>query len=56
MFAVPLMLVMLPLVWFVLTRITNPVSFAISPDTQEECRHYELGALAPMKSAFWPCL
>ena len=32
MFAVPLMLVMLPLAWFVLTRITNPVSFAITPD------------------------
>ena len=48
MFAVPLMLVMLPLVWFVLTRITNPVSFAITPDTQKEMRrHYhELGALS----------
>ena len=47
MFAVPLMLVMLPLVWFVLTHITNPVSFAITPDTQKEMRrHYhELGAL-----------
>ena len=42
------MLVMLPLVWFVLTRITNPVSFAITPDTQKEMRrHYhELGALS----------
>jgi sodium-dependent dicarboxylate transporter 2/3/5 len=48
MFAVPLMLVMLPLVWFVLTRITNPVSFAITPDTQKEMRrHYhELGTLS----------
>jgi sodium-dependent dicarboxylate transporter 2/3/5 len=48
MFAVPLMLVMLPLVWFVLTRITNPVSFAITPVTQQEMRrHYhELGALS----------
>ncbi|MEC8132881.1 MAG: DASS family sodium-coupled anion symporter [Pseudomonadota bacterium] len=48
MFAVPLMFVMLPLVWFVLTRITNPVSFAITPDTQQEMRrHYhELGALS----------
>ena len=36
MFAVPLMFVMLPLVWLVLTRITNPVSFAITPDTQQE--------------------
>jgi sodium-dependent dicarboxylate transporter 2/3/5 len=48
MFAVPLMLVMLPLVWFVLTRITNPVSFDITPDTQKEMRrHYhELGTLS----------
>lgn len=48
MFAVPLMVVMLPLVWLVLTRITNPVSFAITPDTQKEMRrHYhELGALS----------
>ena len=48
MFAVPLMLLMLPLVWFVLTRITNPVSFAITPDTQKEMRrqYHELGALS----------
>ncbi|CAI8366124.1 MAG: Sodium-dependent dicarboxylate transporter SdcS [Rhodobiaceae bacterium UBA7378] len=40
-FAVPFMLIMLPLIWLVLTQVTHPVRFALKPDMQASMRaHY----------------
>ena len=42
-FAVPFMLIMLPLIWLVLTQVTHPVRFALKPDMQASMRaHYHV--------------